>query len=132
MTVASSAHGCSSTAKLALQQHQYCSTIVHPPIQIWDPELADIAQEFAELCIFDHNPERHEKSSEFDFVGENLAATTKPADYTALVQLWYDEVSDYTFSTGECTPGRVCEHYTQVKYIIPIILHAVCDSTAEL
>ena len=32
------------------------------------------------------------------------------------VQSWYDEVSDYTFDTGACTPGKMCGHYTQVVW----------------
>jgi hypothetical protein len=30
------------------------------------------------------------------------------------VQSWYDEIADYTFSSGACTAGAMCGHYTQV------------------
>ena len=67
------------------------------------------------MCIYGHNPDRHDQSTTFEFVGENLALTTAGAvDYVSLVQAWYDEVNDYTYSTMECAPGKACGHYTQV------------------
>ena len=86
----------------------------HCLLQVWNTELADIAQAYAELCVFDHNDERSAQSVTFEKVGENLAATNGPADYSALVQEWYNEVNDYIFSTGECS-GPTCGHYTQVR-----------------
>ena len=84
-------------------------------LQEWNEELAEIAQAYSEMCIYGHNPDRHDQSTTFEFVGENLALTTAGAvDYVSLVQAWYDEVNDYTYSTMECAPGKACGHYTQV------------------
>ena len=83
--------------------------------QEWNEELAEIAQAYSEMCIYGHNSDRHDQSTTFEFVGENLALTTAGAvDYVSLVQAWYDEVNDYTYSTMECAPGKACGHYTQV------------------
>ena len=73
-----------------------------------------MAVSYAEGCTFAHNGARHLQSSEYTFVGENLAATSGAADYVGLVQRWYDEESDYTYSNNQCDPGKVCGHYTQV------------------
>ena len=82
---------------------------------MWNEELAEIAQSYSEMCIYGHNPDRHGQSTTFEIVGENLALTTASAvDYVSLVQAWYDEVNDYTYSTMECAPGKACGHYTQV------------------
>ena len=51
----------------------------------------------------------------FQFVGENLAARTGPADYIQDINNWYNEVADYTYDTNSCNEGAVCGHYTQVS-----------------
>ena len=73
-----------------------------------------IAQTYAEKCIYAHNQERSSQSASFQFVGENIATGTGPADYVKFVNLWYDEVKDYTFETNSCKDNAVCGHYTQV------------------
>ena len=73
-----------------------------------------VAQNYAEQCVFEHNADRVSQQSTFTFVGENLAATTGPTNYTYLVMLWYDEIQDYNFSSNTCAQGGVCGHYTQV------------------
>ena len=46
-------------------------------------------------------------------VGENLLITTSlNVNYTALVENWYNEVTEYDYYTGLCT--GICGHYTQV------------------
>ena len=83
--------------------------------QVWNDELAQLAQNYAEMCNNVHNSDRHDQSSSFTFVGENLAATTAlDNDYVRLVQLWYDEVQYFTHGTG-CEMDQVCGHYTQVN-----------------
>ena len=85
-------------------------------IKVWNEDLANLAQMYAEECDFTHNADR--QLAAFTSVGENLAATSSSGapDYTGLVQQWYNEVNDYTYSTNQCVPGRACGHYTQVSY----------------
>jgi len=82
-------------------------------LQVWSSELAAVAQNYAGRCIFGHNSDRSDQSSSFDYVGENLAITTsRNVNYTALVESWYNEVTDYDYDSTSCT--NVCGHYTQV------------------
>ncbi len=85
-------------------------------LQEWNTELAQVAQNYAELCIFGHNSDRSIQSPSFSYIGENIAITTASGNYTNLVRNWYDEVQNYNYATNQC--NGVCGHYTQVsKYI---------------
>ena len=82
---------------------------------MWDKDLAMLAQNYAEGCIFAHSSSAERKTKTFSVVGENLAASTsKSKDYVNLVQSWYNEVADYNYNDNSCAPGRACGHYTQV------------------
>ena len=84
---------------------------------MWSDELAQVAQTYAEQCVFQHNPDRISQQNTFSSVGENLFAGSGPADYEAAVQSWYDEVADYDYALNTC--GAVCGHYTQVPKNLP-------------
>jgi hypothetical protein len=85
-------------------------------LQTWNDNLAELAQSYADKCVYRHNRERHNQQSDFSRVGENMyASTAQPTSFSVAVQSWYDEVSDYTYETKTCLPGKVCGHYTQVK-----------------
>lgn len=82
-------------------------------IQVWNDELASLAQNYAGQCIFDHNQLRSNQQSSFSYVGENLAISSSPrANYTRQIQGWNDEVVFYDYSANQCSD--VCGHYTQV------------------
>ena len=82
--------------------------------QKWNDELATIAQNYANRCIWAHNPSRISKT--FSYVGENIYTTTGiVSDYRSVVQSWYNEVANYHYSSNTCDPGKVCGHYTQVS-----------------
>ena len=85
-------------------------------LQVWSAELADVAQNYAEQCIFEHNTDRTSQQSTFTYVGENLAITSSPSvNYTSLVRNWFDERDDYNYESNTCAGGAVCGHYTQVN-----------------
>ena len=71
-----------------------------------------MAQNYADKCIFQHNADRASQQSTFRSVGENLAATSGTVNYKALVLDWYNENTDYDYSSNSCSV--VCGHYTQV------------------
>ena len=88
-------------------------------LQVYSEELEEIAQEFADRCIFDHSDreERNSKSPSFTQVGENIyIGAGLPVNYTDIIaRLWgFDEAMDYNYQSNSCTPGRMCGHYTQV------------------
>ena len=79
---------------------------------MWNDELAAVAQSYAVMCKFEHNPNRVTQQNTFSSVGENLFAGTGATDYTGAVQLWFDERRYYNYGSNTCS--NVCGHYTQV------------------
>lgn len=82
---------------------------------IWDTDLEDLAQEWAENCDFSHRPNR-KNVGKFAYAGENLFAGTGDYDPLHAVQLWYDEIEFYNYNTMACRPGEMCGHYTQIVW----------------
>ncbi|XP_035684252.1 GLIPR1-like protein 1 [Branchiostoma floridae] len=78
----------------------------------WNEDLADIAQAWADRCIFDHNAQRADTFR--GSVGENIYVSS--GEYTPgdEVDDWHTERKDYTYSTNQC--ARTCGHYTQVVW----------------
>jgi pathogenesis-related protein 1 len=84
------------------------ATIPVPPLT-WDPDLAAIAQAYAEKCVFQHSGHQG--------LGENLAAYYPPGHKAAdAVEDWVGEKVDYDYATNKCAPNKVCGHYTQVVW----------------
>lgn len=90
-------------------------------MQVWNDELAQVAQMWADQCRVDplqHNQDRSSQSSSFSYVGENIGFSTDVNEPpTETVRRWYDEVQDYTFGPvgGSNVCSAVCGHYTQVS-----------------
>ncbi|XP_046549468.1 GLIPR1-like protein 1 isoform X1 [Haliotis rubra] len=81
-------------------------------LMVWDESLAQMAQGWAERCVWDHSENRYNRLPQYNYIGENLyAATDLPSAETA-VGNWAEEIKYYTFSSGYCS--KVCGHYTQV------------------
>lgn len=86
---------------------QHCA----PPLA-WSEEVAKVAQAWANTlrdrgCTFEHSPGGR--------YGENLAAGTQGAlDPERVVAMWYDEVADYSFSSGGFSMST--GHFTQVVW----------------
>ncbi|NWV35457.1 PI16 inhibitor, partial [Grantiella picta] len=77
--------------------------------QTWDKELEDLAQSYAEKCIWDHNKERGRR-------GENLFAMAPTLELEFAVEDWNAEEKFYNLTTSTCVPGQMCGHYTQVVW----------------
>ncbi|XP_034026186.1 cysteine-rich secretory protein LCCL domain-containing 1 [Thalassophryne amazonica] len=114
-----------SDAQHILDLHNKLRGQVYPPASnmeymVWDTELEHTAEEWAEMCLWEHGP-----AGLLPQIGQNLGAhwgRYRPP--TAHVQAWYDEVKDYSFPyPQECNPycpfrcsGPVCTHYTQLVW----------------
>ena len=59
-----------------------CLHAPHTHSQVWDDELARLANFWAANCEYMRNEHRHDQSSDYDYVGENVAATGKPVTNT--------------------------------------------------
>ena len=88
----------------------------------WDPQLAAIAQAWAQQCIdreapaglIDHNANR--SNGYPTYVGENIYGAGGSATGTDAVRLWVSEQAHYHHDTNSCDPGAICGHYTQVVW----------------
>ena len=89
----------------------------------WAPDLAAIAQEWAEIrsepCDMVHRQDSD--------LGENIfwASPVMFSDGrrevqdiapSAVVEAWVSEKADYHYDTNSCNEGKMCGHYTQVVW----------------
>ncbi|XP_061187587.1 peptidase inhibitor 15-like [Saccostrea echinata] len=107
-----------------LDAHNDARSIVSPTASNmrkmkWSNELAQVAQNYANKCIWGHNSARTTETkaltSQFSYVGENLYVTSRSyVNPSSAVESWDSEKSDYTYSNLAC--AGVCGHYTQVAW----------------
>jgi len=84
-------------------------------LKVWDDEIAEIAQRWADNCQFEHDAMRR-IPGKFS-LGQNLAAGYTTWD--SAIQGWYDEVKDFTYGSQAANVFSDVGHYTQVMcYII--------------
>lgn len=75
---------------------------------VWDAEVAAVAQDWAEGCVFEHSTHN---------LGENLAFFSgEDSSATAVVELWASETASYDYASNSCAPGEQCGHYTQIVW----------------
>ena len=93
-------------------------------IQVWSSELATVAQNYAEKCVYGHNPHRTKEQSTYGYVGENIYYHTGfMVNFTDVLAHWFAEKKYYYFygySTVRCSAPpdsliKGCGHYTQVR-----------------
>ena len=88
-------------------------------LQMYNEELAGIAQAYSLNCQFGHSSTV--SSPSFSFIGENIFLGERvPVNYTSfIVDSWANAESPYyDFATNTCNPpptGGACGHYTQVS-----------------
>lgn len=75
------------------------------PVMRWSASAQTVAEEWASHCTFAHSTYP---------LGENLLASLSEASPATAVNEWAKESSDYTYATGQCVPGKMCGHYTQL------------------
>ncbi|XP_065190894.1 peptidase inhibitor 16-like [Sycon ciliatum] len=107
-----------------LNAHNNARSIASPtpctplPAMTWNTVLANVAQAYADRCIYEHNGARtSDTNGAFSYVGENLyISTNTPSDPAVSVTSWDSEKEDYDYDTLTCAPGKVCGHYTQIVW----------------
>jgi len=91
--------------------------IANPPLLdlVWDQNLADSAQLYANQCTWQHSSNRIN-------TGENLyvSLSSQAGQVSTIEQAVYSwaegEYLDYNFSSSTCNAGKMCGHYTQVVW----------------
>ena len=115
---------CVSAVALGKHYHVYTTAVLSMSLyesvmQMWNDELAQVAQTYSERCMFEHNPMRDGQAPSYQNVGENIALRAPftvwgENELRQLMDGWHNERNDYVFPTNMCRPGHVCGHYTQV------------------
>ena len=86
--------------------------------------MAYNAEFWADNCQYEYNEDRHDQSSEFDYIGQNIVATDETSvNYTILMGMWFKQRSNFNFYTGGCRDEdgeegddlEGCEGYSQVR-----------------
>eukprot|EP00117_Sycon_ciliatum_P012285 scpid72501/ scgid13416/ Peptidase inhibitor 16; Cysteine-rich protease inhibitor len=108
-----------------LNAHNNARSIASPtpctplPAMTWNTVLANVAQAYADRCIYEHNGARtSDTNGAFSYVGENLYISTNTPSDPAVVSVmsWDKEKHYYDYDTLVCAPGKVCGHYTQIVW----------------
>ena len=89
-------------------------------VQVWNDELASMADTWAAGCRFDHG-QPPVQNPPFPAIGQNLHMTGGQINLAAAIQSWYHEKNYYNYDTLQCAPGRACGHYTQVQCNVSVI-----------
>ena len=88
---------------------------------VWDNELGELAQKYANTCPSGHNSNR--KTTSYSQSGENLywsmSSVEQDVDYSQAAQSWYDEVKDFNDKSliakfASDSNFHKIGHYTQV------------------
>ncbi len=128
-------------SEVALNQFQGVSGLLPAASNMirlqWDPKLEQVAQNYAERCVFEHNPNRSAEYNDLNptdingnlyvrdvSVGENLAAAgSSNLSSASIVQAmngyanWVDEGGSYSYGqlqVNDFCDARTCGHFTQV------------------
>ena len=82
-------------------------------MQEWNSDLAMVAQNYAEMCMFDPNPDRAAQAP-FDTVGENRAFG-RSKNYLDLIERgWFVQRLNFDFDSNMCLSPGACDEYIQV------------------
>lgn len=85
--------------------------------------MAYNAEFWAGNCRYEYNEDRHDQSTEYDYIGQNIIATDEQSvNYTLLMGKWFNQRSRYNYYTGGCRNDdgeeredlEGCEGYSQV------------------
>jgi hypothetical protein len=83
-------------------------------LQVWNDELAHVAQGHAERCVlFLHNSNRVSQQTAFVTVGENIGLYWNEEYFDRAMQVWSAAGMNYNYTSDTCS-ARECGSYTQV------------------
>ncbi|CAH1777972.1 unnamed protein product [Owenia fusiformis] len=86
---------------------------------IWDPELAELAQVWADKCVYKHGQPGETLAKQGrdpnEFIGQNMQAWSWSFDEERSMYSWWEEINYYNYYTQKCE-GKQCGHYTQFAW----------------
>ena len=95
-----------------------CITLMWIFLQVWNEELALLAEGFAAKCVANHQTDRNPRSPSFESVGRNFYVLSdldleNKVNFSTIIGVWFSESSDYNYNESICF-GPSCGNYTQV------------------
>lgn len=105
---------------VAQAESQRLGGTVSIPDLTWDPNLAALAQDWANQVV-GLNPVPHRPPDQRPGIGENTFMAYSigaPVDQSvaAAMQFWAGEQQYYNYDTNSCAEGQECGHYTQLVW----------------
>ena len=97
--------------------YQY-GLIVSIFLQVWNEELALLAEGFAAKCVADGQTDRSPRSPAFESIGRNFYVLSdldleNKVNFSTIIGVWFGESSNYNYNESICF-GPLCDNYTQV------------------
>jgi hypothetical protein len=91
---------------------------------VWDEQVAERAQSWADQCLFQHDGDANRQPTKFKYVGQNLIYTAsssskKAANLTQLIEKFYNEVQLYGGASAPVSSYKYdakVGHYTQLVW----------------
>jgi len=99
----------------SLEAHNQKRRMHHVADLVLDPELNELAQNYAENLAMSNKLEHSKSKFKNQFKGENLYAGGGPINGKKAVDLWYEEIKDYDFTNPKNKRGTV-GHFTQLVW----------------
>ena len=92
-------------------------------VKTWNSYLAEMAQAWSAKCLWEHGqPAGYNTFSlPYTYVGQNLYATMGTLNVTAAITSWWNERVNYNYGNNTCDAGKMCGHYTQVKFTLALL-----------
>jgi len=90
-------------------------------LQRWSDRLGQLAQEWADRCVYEHRPPSSYNPQDYGFssVGENIWAFSDDSNTIPdkPIQDWFDEKRYYHYNSNYCSK-EPCGHYTTVSTVV--------------
>lgn len=133
-------------AEEILNAHNYYRSLVDPIASdmlklAWDVTMAYNAEFWADNCQYEYNEDRHDQSTKYDYIGQNILATDDTSvNYTILLGKWFQQRSSYNYYTGTCRDEdgeeredlEGCEGYSQMVWASTTVVGCGVKRCAEM
>ena len=84
-------------------------------LQVWNDDLADLAQEMAFDCRDREGDLTAPGSADYPEMAQNRYTTRNSMDVEGGMRVWNRQGDDYDYARGRCDRNRNCDEYVKVS-----------------